>query len=371
MKKIVKNKKRVFVGLSGGVDSAVAAALLKKQGYDVAGVFMRFWKDGRAGQNACCSVESEASALAVAQKLRIPFYVFNFEKEFKRAVVDYFLRELRAGRTPNPCVVCNPEIKFGLFLARAQKLGADFVATGHYARLKREILNPKSEILNKFQNPNSKNVYKLFTAKDRLKDQSYFLHRLNQEQLSRVIWPLAEYTKKEAYQLAKKWRLPHQARQSFDICFARDYQGFLKKYLKLKSGKVIDLTGKEIGQHQGLPFYTIGQRASIGGPGPFFVVQKDVKKNILFVSNNERDLYQKEMLVENINWLSGQLPVLPLRCSFKIRYNSKMEYGLIRANGSVKKLEILFDRPQRAITPGQSAVFYGRDGEVLGGGKII
>ncbi|HRY52590.1 MAG TPA: tRNA 2-thiouridine(34) synthase MnmA [Candidatus Portnoybacteria bacterium] len=349
-----KNKnKKVFVGLSGGVDSSVAAALLKKQGYDVVGVFMRFWKDGRGAQNACCSVESEAKALAVAKKLGIPFYIFNFEAEFKKAVVDYFLRELGAGRTPNPCVVCNPQIKFGLFLERAIKMGADYVAMGHYASVK-----------------NAQEKAKLFAGKDKMKDQSYFLCGLSQKQLNRVIFPLGGYVKERVYELAKKMRLPHQSHQSFDICFAGDYQAFLKKHLKLKPGKIVDLAGQEAGEHLGLPFYTIGQRASIGGPGPFWVVKKDLKKNILFVSNNEKDLYQKEMLLEKINWLRGQAPKLPLRCKIKIRYSVKSEAGTIRANGSIKKMVVLFDKPQRAITHGQSAVFYGKNGEVLGGGII-
>ncbi len=398
----VKNKKRVFVGLSGGVDSSVAAALLKKQGYDVAGVFMRFWKpridadfktaDERGAENSCCSVESEAAARLVAGKLSIPFYIFNFAKEFKRAVVDYFLAELSAGRTPNPCVVCNPEIKFGLFLARAKKLGADYMATGHYARLRRKFsifpgLAKRSgagnfQFSKKIKNSNFKKV-KLYQTKDKQKDQSYFLYRLNQEQLSRVIFPLGEYTKDEVYQLAKKWRLPHQAHQSFDICFVADYREFLERYLKLKPGKIVDLVGKALGQHQGLSLYTIGQKAGLGGPGPFFVVKKDIKKNILYVSNNERDLYQKEMLVEKVNWLNGQTPrlrqgyggqaKLPLKCFVKIRYQGDAAEAIINNQLTInnKKLIIKFKKSQRAITPGQSAVFYGRGGEVLGGGVIL
>jgi len=419
----MKNKKRVFVGLSGGVDSSVAAALLKRQGYDVVGVFMRFWKprmdadllprinadmestaDKRGWENSCCSVESEAAARLVAGKLGISFYVFNFEREFKKAVVDYFLAELRVGRTPNPCVVCNPQIKFGLFLARAQKLGADFVATGHYARIPQK--NAEFPRLSAYSsasfrdktNIKQKNDYivaeprrKLFKALDEVKDQSYFLYRLNQKQLNRVLWPLGEYTKDEVYKLAKKWHLPHQARQSFDICFARDYQGFLRRHLKLKQGKIIFTSvipmktgirgldpsssagmtkGAALGNHAGLPFYTIGQRASVGGPGPFFVVKKDAKKNILYVSSSERDLYQKEMLVEKVNWVAGVAPEMPLKCKIKIRYKGEAAEATLRLR-SGQKLLVIFARPQRAITPGQSAVFYGRGGEVLGGGIIL
>lgn len=372
--------KRVFVGLSGGVDSSVAAALLKKQGYNVAGVFMRFWKDGQAGHNACCSVESEAKALAVAKKIGIPFYIFNFEAEFKKAVVDYFLQELRSGRTPNPCVVCNPKIKFGLFLERARKMGADYVATGHYASLRREdsVSDPPGSVLaqskagrfpKKSKPQNHKYSYKLFTAKDEIKDQSYFLHRLTQRQLSRVLFPLGGYLKSEVYKLAKKWRLPHQSHQSFDICFAADYPVFLKKHLKLKPGKIVNLSDKTIGQHQGLSFYTIGQRASIGGPGPFWVVKKDVKKNLLLVSNDDRDLFKKEMLVERLSWISGINPKLAKKYKVKIRYGAKSVAAIPRLR-SGQKLFVAFEKSQRAITPGQSAVFYGEGNEVLGGGII-
>ena len=404
--------KRVFVGLSGGVDSSVAAALLKEQGYDVAGVFMRFWKprtdadsktaDGRGWENSCCSAESEAAARLVAGKLGIPFYIFDFSKEFKREVVDYFLAELRAGRTPNPCVVCNPQIKFGLFLARAKKLGADFVATGHYAKtavIARSKATKQSRGRGSIAgsprpcSPRLRRVgaggarddkIGLFAAKDKHKDQSYFLHRLSQEQLSRVLFPLGGYTKDEAYKLAKKWQLPHQAHQSFDICFAGDYNAFLKKHLKLKPGKIIDMTGRLLGRHQGLPLYTIGQRASIGGPGPFFVVKKDAKKNILYVSNNERDLYQKEMLVDDINWIGSVSPrlrisafatsyggqaKLPLSCKIKTRYQGKAARAVIRLRSGHKSF-VVFAKPQRAVTPGQSAVFY-KGKEILGGGTIL
>ncbi|MDD2753474.1 MAG: tRNA 2-thiouridine(34) synthase MnmA [Candidatus Portnoybacteria bacterium] len=411
--------KRVFVGLSGGVDSSVAAALLKEQGYDVAGVFMRFWKpridadledaDLRGSENACCSAESEAAARLVAGKLGIPFYIFDFSKEFKREVVDYFLAELRAGRTPNPCVVCNPRIKFGLFLARAKKLGADYIATGHYAQIK-----SMSVILSEAKNLRRMSArmrgrsfaiaqddslgYKLFTAKDKQKDQSYFLHLLNQGQISRVLFPLGGYTKEEVYGLAKKWQLPHQAHQSFDICFAGDYNAFLKKHLKLKPGKIIfasvipaphqvrdkleagiqgpgsrvkpGMTKESIlGQHAGLPLFTIGQRASIGGPGPFYVVKKDPKKNILYVSSNKKDLLQKEMFVGDINWVSGNSPKLPLSCKVKIRYQGKGARAAIRLRSGHKSF-VVFAKPQRAVTPGQSAVLY-KGGEVLGGGIIL
>jgi len=367
MKKIAKKKNRVFVGLSGGVDSSVAAALLKEQGYDVAGVFMRFWGEAGHRENGCCSASAEAAARLVAAKLDIPFYVLDVAKEFKKKVVDYFLRELKAGRTPNPCVVCNPQIKFGLFLKYALKMGADYIATGHYARLKRKIPNPKSQFPKKSQIPISKNLYKLFMARDDKKDQSYFLVGLKQRQLSKIIFPLGDYSKREVYDLAIKRLLPYRQGESFDICFIDDYQQFLKKYLKIKSGEIISPTGYKLGQHQGLPLYTIGQRVSIGGPGPFYLVKKDIKKNILYVSNNEKDLWQKEMRLGKINWLSGQFPRLPLKCLVRIRYGGEATEALITKHES--RISVIFERPQRAITPGQMAVFY-KGEEILGGGVI-
>lgn len=354
MGKTVKKKGQVFVGLSGGVDSSVAAALLKEQGYNVVGVFMRFWSEAGHRENGCCSASAEAAARLVAAKLDMPFYVLDVAKEFKKKVVNYFLRELKAGRTPNPCVICNPQIKFGLFLKYALKMGADYIATGHYAKLKKAIKKAKP-------------VYKLLAAKDNKKDQSYFLVGLKQRQLSKIIFPLGDYLKKEVYGLAIKGLLPYRQGESFDICFIDDYQQFLKKYLKMKPGEIISPTGFILGQHQGLPLYTIGQRVNIGGPGPFYLIKKDVKKNILYVSNNEKDLLRKEMQVGKTNWLGGQVPKFPLRCSVKIRYGSEPAEALIAERGS--RASVVFEKPQRSITPGQIAVFY-KGEETLGGGVI-
>lgn len=344
-------KRKVFVGLSGGADSAVAAALLKERGLEVIGVFMRLAPEETVGSH------DEIAAREIAKKLEIPFLVWDCRGEFKKAVIDYFLRELAAGRTPNPCVVCNQRIKFGLFLKKALQNGAEFVATGHYARLRRAVRGGKT-------------IYELFRAKDKSKDQSYFLHRLNQAQLSKIIFPLGDYNKKQVIALAKQRRLPCLARESRDICFVNDYSRFLAKHLpaKMNHGKIIDAVGRILGEHNGLALFTPGQRVGIGGQGPFYAVKKDLKKNILFVSNDKRDLFQKEIRIKNINWLVGAAPALPLVCRVQIRYSGKAAKAkIIRRNSFA---DVVFNKPQLAPAPGQSAVFYDALGKVLGGGVI-
>ncbi len=362
---------KVVVAMSGGVDSSVAAALLKKGGFypkigrrvDVIGVFVKFWAEHKRGElpglNRCCSPEAEIRARKVAKILKIPFYVFNFEKEFKKRVVDYFLREYKAGRTPNPCVVCNKEIKFGLLLEKALRLNADFVATGHYARIK------------KIEDRKQKIEYRLLKGKDKEKDQSYFLWQLSQNQLSRILFPVGNHTKEEVRRLAKKFGLPvFDAPESQEICFiSGNIEDFLKKYLKEKPGSVLDKQGKILGRHRGLWFYTIGQRKGIGlSGGPYFVVDKNIKQNVLIVTKNEKDLLKKELLVKDVNWISGKLPKLPMKIKTKIRYRHKAASARIY-NMQNTKYKIFFDKPQRAITSGQSAVFYSGL-ELLGGGII-
>lgn len=335
--------KRVIVAMSGGVDSSVSAALLKEAGFDVAGVFMKFWHPkNSSGQNRCCSVESEKKARMVCQKLGIPFYVINMEREFKEKVVDYFISEYKAGRTPNPCVVCNYEIKFGLLLDKALKMGGDFIATGHYARIEGG---------------------RLMKGADKDKDQSYFLWRLNRKQLKRVLFPVGGYKKKEVRELARKFGLiTAEASESQEVCFiSGQTDDFLRKYIKNKPGKIL-FKGKAIGEHQGLWFYTIGQRKGIRlSGGPFYVVSKDMKNNALVVSKDKKDLMKKEMRVSSVNWISKVK--FPLKAEVKIRYRHKS------ANATVNKRTVLFDKPQKAITSGQSAVFYDKE-ELLGGGII-
>jgi len=329
---------------------------------------MKFWSESSGNSNRCCSSEAERRARAVARKLGIRFYVFNFEKEFKKRIVDYFLKEYKSGLTPNPCVVCNKEIKFGLLLEKALAIGADCIATGHYAR----ILKLKTKNLKvKNSAKNSKNIYKLFKGKDSEKDQSYFLWRLNQKQLSRVIFPVGDYKKSEVKKLAEKFGLPislDNYKESQEICFVpKDVNTFLKKHLKTKAGKIVDSNGEVLGNHQGLALYTIGQRKGINLPaGPYYVAEKNLKKNLLIVTKNEKDLYKKEILLKEINWISGKEPKLLLRVEAKIRYRHNPEPAIIK---KYKKYSLIFDSPQKAITPGQSAVFYRRE-ELIGGGTI-
>ena len=384
-------RKKVVVAMSGGLDSSVAAALLKRAGgdelrsssrfanarvFDVIGVFMKFWsepkKDGLIGAlNRCCSPEAEVRARKVAKILKIPFYVFDFEKEFKKRIVDYFLEEYKKGITPNPCVVCNKEIKFGLLLGKALALDADFIATGHYAK-KKKIENRKQKI-----------EYKLLQAKDKNKDQSYFLWMLNQKQLSRILFPIGYYTREEVEKLAKKFKLPVlKARKSVEICFIQTtINDFLARHLKQKPGQIIYSTpGVEyrvIGRHRGLAFYTIGQRKGIELPGgPYYVLGKDLKKNILIVTKNEKDLLKKELICKNVNWVSGKVPEFPLKIKAKIRYQSELAPAIMTYKlKNLSTYKLTFTKPQRAITPGQSVVFYlpaqaGKGQEVLGGGII-
>jgi len=358
-------RRRVVVAMSGGVDSSVAATLLKRAGFDVVGIMMKFWRspelaEGKEGENRCCSVESEKLARLVAKEIGIPFYVLNVEKEFKKKVVDYFLEEYKKGNTPNPCVVCNKEIKFGLLVEKALKLGAEFLATGHYAQTKDG---------------------RLFKGEDKEKDQSYFLWQLSQKQLVHVLFPVGGYTKPEVRKMAKKFKLPTaETPESQEVCFVSGtINEFLKKYFqpkagapraqKTKPGKIVDITNKILGKHNGLWFYTIGQRRGLEIlQGPYYVVDKNFRENVLIVSKNEKDLDKKELIVKSVNWISGKEPKWPLKIKVKIRYRTK------EADATIYKLPVTgyrlqFLKPQRAITPGQSAVFY-KGEELLGGGII-
>ena len=356
-------KKRILVAMSGGVDSSVAAQLLVNEGHEVAGVFLRFWKDEGAGaraENRCCSLESLLDAKAVAGKIGIHLYSFDFSLPFKEAVVDNFLSEYEVGRTPNPCVVCNKKIKLGLLLKYAAKLGFDYVATGHYLNLKKAGQDVR-----------------LYKAKDKNKDQSYFLYTFSPAELKHLLFPLGNLTKPQVRKLATKFKLTVAGKpESQDICFLSGaHNNFLKKYLKLKPGPIKILESEEIiGEHQGLPLYTIGQRRGIeiGGTGPYYVAKFDYLNNILYVVKNwnENILYEKDLIATDVNWLSGRYPKRAFKSEAVIRYGHPAVKCLIIPDKKIQTTYVVkFTKPQRAVTPGQSIVFYDKK-RVLGGGII-
>ena len=387
MKKDVNKKIRVAIGMSGGVDSSVAAALLKKQGYDVVGIFLHFWKetvDGGVRDNICCSLESQADARRVCEKLKIPFYTMNVAVPFKKEVVENFVCEYEGGRTPNPCVRCNRFIKFGEFIKRARALGAKFVATGHYvrvegqrARFDSEARRAKGKGQKQGQKAKGKGQkfmqYKLIKGQDRQKDQSYFLHQLTQEQLAHALFPVGDLTKPEVRRLAAKLGLPTASkRESQEICFipSGDLTEFLKRHIKFSGGEIRDVdTNKVIGKHSGLPLYTIGQRKGIGlAGGPWYVVSLDRAKNVLWVSTKEENILSSDCIVKNTNWIGGVNPNFPLKAKCRIRYGAENISCVIRKN-QAGDLSVKFSKSQRAVTPGQYCVFYDKE-ECLGGGII-
>jgi tRNA-uridine 2-sulfurtransferase len=361
---ITKEKSKVLCALSGGIDSSVAALLLKRQGYQVYGLTFKFFKTTKKDfLNRAC---------AVCQKLDIPHYVLDLSKKFKKEIIENFISEYRAGRTPNPCVRCNQLIKFPALISYAKKLGIHYVATGHYARLEREIPSSKKQITNKLQKTNSKQItYKLLKAKDKTKDQSYFLWALTQSQLRHILFPVSDYRKIEVRKLAKEERLPVIEQESHDICFlkSKSIYEFLSSKIKAEASPIIDINSKKVvGEDSGLPFYTIGQRKGLGGgyKKPMFVVKIDVKNNTVIVGQ-EKDLYSEKCKVKNVNFISNKSLKLSMKIKARVRYNMQgKEATLQEKNG---KYILIFKEPQRAITPGQSAVFYKGD-EVLGGGTI-
>lgn len=355
---MTKNK-TIAVAMSGGVDSSATAYLLKQQGYNIIGVFMHLWHDSELekSENACCSLESREDARRVAKQLGFKFYTLNLDNQFKKHIVDDFVKQYSRGLTPNPCIRCNQIIKFDLLLKKIKALGADYLATGHYVKIK-EKHGKKT----------------LCQAKDKLKDQSYFLYQITQEQLQSLIFPLGNYKKEKIIKIAQKNDLlPSTKKESQDVCFVprKNLAVFLNKHIKqhkLKPGKIIDINSQEkIGEHEGLAVYTLGQRSGIGigGQGPYYVVKKDEANNVLFVTNKEEDehLYSQELEFGDENWVSGHEPEKQLKCKAKSRYAQEL------AEVVVEKNKVKFKNPQRAITPGQSIVFY-RGEEMLGGGII-
>ena len=340
--------KTIYVAMSGGVDSSVAAALLKKQGYDVVGVFMKPWspvietRDKRQETSFCLWRQDREDAMRAAAVLGIPLLTWDFSREYKKEVGDYMIREYKAGRTPNPDVMCNKEIKFGLFLKMALKEGADFIATGHYIKIK------KSKIKNQNNKSKFKNIYRLFKAKYLNKDQSYFLWTLTQKQLKHCLFPIGRYTKPEVRKMAKKFGLSnHDKKDSQGVCFIGqlDMKEFLKKYIKSRAGKIIDLAGKQVGTHDGASYYTIGQRHGLNignGQGPYFVTGKDIKKNIIYVSNKATSDKRQatSMIVKKVNWV-GERPKLSVKLEVKIRYRSESIPVIISLRNSAYQLTSL------------------------------
>ena len=362
MKK-VSNKKIVYVGLSGGVDSSVSAALLKRAGYDVRGVFIKVWQPDFWG--GCTMKEDRLDAMRVCAKLDIPFYTLDLEKEYKKEVVDYMIAEYKAGRTPNPDVMCNKYVKFGGFFDWAMERDADFVATGHYAK----TLKPKTG-----------NV-KLLAGEDKNKDQSYFLWTLTQKQLSKTIFPVGNIEKPEVRKLAKKFGLSTAIKKdSQGLCFIGkvDMADFLKHFIKVKTGKVLNENGEVVGTHDGVVFYTLGQRHGFeitkktNNDQRYFIINKDLKNNTITISHNpvkDSDILSRKIKLKNVNWTLGKEKDFKKEYSARIRYRQPLEKCHFKKSmGS--ELEIIFNKPQKAVTPGQSVVYY--DGEIcLGGGIIV
>jgi tRNA-specific 2-thiouridylase len=356
------NKQKVAVALSGGVDSSAAALLLKEAAYEVIGIHMRLWDSPRSDYQA-------HRAENICRILDIPCHQVDLQKEFESCVVDYFCREYQQGQTPNPCVACNRHIKFGFLLDKALSLGADYLATGHYARVE-----------------HSSDGCRLLKAADTRRDQSYFLYTLTQEKLGHVLFPLGGHSKDEVKQMAKQAGLPTPTRSSQDICFIsqKNYGTFISQSFPGTPGDVVDTRGRKLGHHRGIAFYTIGQRHGLGlsstqvlsAGKPLYVIRIEPESNRI-VLGHEKELYSQKLAAQKLNWISGKAPRQPTTITAKIRYKSKEVEAVIfpprlcepeRSEGEAIS-DVHFAQPQKAVTPGQAIVFYNMD-EVLGGGII-
>ncbi len=357
----IKNKK-IVVGMSGGVDSSVALILLKEQGWDPVGVSLKLpvWKNKNncLKENVCCTQESFEIAKDICKKAGVKHYIFDVAKDFKSGVIKYFINEYKENRTPNPCVICNRILKFEKLFEFAKKHDIEYVATGHYAKIK---LNTKTK------------EYELLLSKDTQKDQTYSLSNIKKEWLGNIIFPLGDFLKNDVYEIAKKRGFDYfeKSKQSQDFCFVanKSFDDFLKKEIGVKQGFIKDKQGKILGKHKGLHFYTIGQRKGIGlSGGPYYVSKKDLDKNELIVSLKTKDFASKEILLDNCNFL-GKIK-FPIKCNVKIRARSefiKVEIFDVKENGMIK---VIFLHPEPSVTPGQYCVFY-KNKRCLGNGRIV
>jgi tRNA-specific 2-thiouridylase len=357
-----EKRRRVVCGMSGGVDSSATAALLLEQGYDVIGITLKLWPQDcvNRAEDKCCGPQAVTDARSVCDRLGIPYYLIDEAAEFQKHVIQYFADEYKAGRTPNPCVMCNQNLKFGRLIDRADQLGADFIATGHFARIEKNTDGSR---------------YLLKRGRDSRKDQSYFLFSLRQDQLARALFPLGEKTKSDTRAVARHCNLKTADKEeSMEICFVPDnnYGGFLQQanLVQKHRGEIVDLTGKILGHHEGIEFYTIGQRRGLGitTPEPVYVVELDPENNRVVVGHDSA-LDRDEFTATNCNWIPFDTLAEPIEVTAKIRYNHPGTPATVTplGNGSVR---VKLHAPQRAITPGQAAVFY-QDDVVAGGGWIV
>ncbi|MDY7041604.1 MAG: tRNA 2-thiouridine(34) synthase MnmA [Chloroflexota bacterium] len=358
----VTENRRVVVAMSGGVDSATAAAMLLDRGYQVIGMMMRLWAEEGAASagvsaNRCCSPQAVDNAQQVCQLLSIPFYLVNYEQEFEQHVVDHFVAEYLRGRTPNPCLYCNRQIKFDLLLHHALTLDAQYLATGHYARI-----------------CEADGVYRLCKGVDPTKDQSYVLYMLGQKELRHLLFPLGDYTKTQVRAIARQWALPvAEQEESQDLCFVRDndYRRFLRERAPkaIKPGPIFDSAGRLLGEHKGLPFYTIGQRSGMGisAPEALYVREVDPSRNALIVGPAS-ELGRSELVAEEVSYVSGHAPRAPIQVTAKIRRQARLARATLTPLAE-SRAQLAFTRPLRDITSGQGVVFYEEE-VVLGGGII-
>ncbi len=350
--------RRVVVAMSGGVDSSMAAALLLEQGYEVIGVMLRLWAEAGPAANRCCTPDAITDAQRVADALDIPFYVRDYKDTFKTTVVDYFTETYARGLTPNPCLICNRQIRFGRLLDEALALDVDYLATGHYARVRQT----------------EDGAYQLLKGIDLAKDQSYVLHRLGQAQLAHALFPLGDYTKSEVREMARSRGLPVFNRaDSQDLCFLGngDYREFLSRHAPgaAQPGPILDTAGRTLGKHRGLPYYTIGQRKGLGiaAPQALYVLATEPSRNAIIVGTAD-ELGGRELTAADTSYVSGYPPAFPLQITAKIRYKAR-EIPATLTPLPARRAHVHFDEPLRDITPGQGVVFY--QGDIVLGGGII